>query len=166
LFERYSHLTLGVCLKYLKNYDEAQDAVINIFEKLIEDLLKHEVSNFSSWLHSVARNHCLMHLRSQQSKDKKIIAMQAEYLPDYDNMEVKEKEAKETELNNLEAAIEQLKPEQKICIELFYLQQKCYTEVATLSGFSLKQVKSYIQNGKRNLRLILEKQQNESVYTR
>jgi RNA polymerase sigma-70 factor, ECF subfamily len=154
LYKRYSHLVYGVCLKYLKNEEESKDAVLQIFEKLLTDLKKHEVANFKSWLHSVARNHCLMFLRKQQTKQKRV----NEYEAVYEHEEafsapfaVHEKIEKEKILTDLEKAITTLKEEQRICIELFFLQEKCYNEVADVTGFTIKQVKSYIQNGKRNL---------------
>lgn len=158
LFKRYSHLVYGVCLKYLKNEDESKDAVLEIFEQLLVDLLKHDVANFKSWLHSVARNHCLMFLRKEQTKLKK--ANEYEYAFNEENsyetpFHVHEKETQEVQLTDLEKALTELKEEQRICIELFFLKEKCYEEVAELTGYSIKQVKSYIQNGKRNLNLKL-----------
>lgn len=157
LFNRYSHLVYGVALKYLKNTDEAKDIVMEVFEKLMTDLLKTDVKNFKAWLHIVSKNQCLMKLRKQNravGKEQSIETI--EYSLEAQD-QTEEKKLKEQQLTNLEAAIKQLKPEQQSCVELFYLQQKCYQEVADITGFSLKQVKSYIQNGKRNLKLILMK---------
>ena len=154
LYKRYSHLVYGVCLKYLKNEEEGEDAVIQIFEKLMEDLKKHEIANFKSWLHSVARNHCLMFLRKKQVVTKKINEYEAVYEHEETfaaPFEVNEKMEQELVFTDLEKAIAVLKEEQRVCIELFFLKEKCYQEVAEETGFSEKQVKSYIQNGKRNL---------------
>ena len=154
LYKRYSHLVFGVCLKYLKNETESEDAVLQIFENLMEDLKKHEIVNFKSWLHSVARNHCLMHLRKMKSVLRKVNEYEAAYEHEETfaaPFEVSEKFEQELILTDLEKAIAVLKEEQRICIELFYLKEKCYNEVAEETGYSVKQVKSYIQNGKRNL---------------
>lgn len=158
LYKRYSHLVYGVCLKYLKNEDESKDAVIQIFENLMEDLLKHDVVNFKSWLHSVTRNHCLMFLRKQQTVLKR--EHEYEYYAESESsneisFDRHEKEVKEELLTGLEKAMTFLKEEQRICIELFFLQEKRYEEVAEMTGYSPKQVKSYIQNGKRNLAIHL-----------
>jgi len=64
---------------------------------------------------------------------------------DYDEKTMKLKEAM-TSLNR----------EQGLCVTLFYLEEKSYKEVVEITGFSSNQVKSYIQNGKRNLKLYLE----------
>lgn len=159
LYKRYSHLVFGVCLKYLKNEDESKDAVLQIFENLMEDLLKHDVTNFKSWLHSVTRNHCLMFLRKQQT----ILKKEHQYEYEYASESVSEisfapheKEVKEELLTELEKALNFLKEEQRICIELFFLQEKRYEEVAEITGYSPKQVKSHIQNGKRNLAIHLK----------
>lgn len=154
LYKRYSHLVYGVCLKYLKNEDESKDAVIQIFENLMGDLLKHDISNFKSWLHSVTRNHCLMFLRKQQTvlKREHEYEYYAESEPTNEiSFAPHEKEVKENLLTGLEKAMTHLKEEQRVCIELFFLKEKRYEEVAEITGYTTKQVKSYIQNGKRNL---------------
>jgi len=154
LYKRYSHLVFGVCLKYLKNKEESQDAVIRIFEKLMTDLRTNDVLQFRGWLHTVTRNHCLMHLRKYQKiqhREKDIAAVEHSLAYEPDD----EKEQTEKQLTEMEAAMELLKPAQKQCLELFYLQGKCYQDVADITGFELKKVKSYIQNGKRNLKILL-----------
>jgi RNA polymerase sigma-70 factor (ECF subfamily) len=158
LFQRYTHLTFGVCLKYYKDVDESKDAVVLIFEKLIEDLKTVQIDNFTAWLHTVARNHCLMELRKRQSLQKKheelknsgLSFMETKteiHLPDEDTIEKK--------LESLSEALAQLPEEQKKCVELFYLHEKSYQEVAQITGYDLKQVKSYLQNGKRKLKNIM-----------
>jgi len=161
LFERYSHLVFGVCLKYLKNKDEARDSVINIFEKLMEDLKTHSVENFRGWLHKVTRNYCLMQLRKANRPGTE---------SDIDELSWKLKEetndepaVKEIQLQQMEKAITQLADEQKKCIDLFYLQEKCYQDVADITGYTLKQVKSYIQNGKRNLKILISQSHEPAV---
>jgi RNA polymerase sigma factor (sigma-70 family) len=158
LFQRYTRLAFAVCMKYLRDEEESKDAVMQVFEKLLSDLKKHEVTNFKSWLHSVVKNHCLMQLRSQQSqltreqemkKDMKAV-MESTY-----DLHLLNGDEKEIQLNSLQAGIEQLNEGQKICIELFYLKEKCYQEIADITGFTLNQVKSHIQNGKRNLKIYL-----------
>jgi len=159
LFKRYKHLVYGVCMKYLKDPDESQDAVMQIFEKLISDLKKHEIGNFRPWLHAVAKNHCLMQLRKKKSKGREY-AGAAETSAEVVEMNLvwhpADSAEKEVVLQHLEGAIQQLNEGQKKCIELFYLQEKSYQQVAELTGYSLLQVKSYIQNGKRNLKILME----------
>lgn len=158
LFQRYTRLAFAVCMKYLHDEEESKDAVMQVFEKLLTDLKKHEVTNFKSWLHSVVKNHCLMHLRSQQSKhnhheelkkDMKAV-MESTY-----ELHLLKGDEKEIQLNSLQTGISQLNEGQRVCIELFYLQEKCYQEIADITGFTLNQVKSHIQNGKRNLKIFL-----------
>ena len=155
LFDRYHHLVFGVCLKYLSNRDEAKDATLQVFEKLITDLKKHEIHNFSSWLHSVTRNHCLMALRKNTRLQQQELGYRTEMhiVPKEDDLE--QIKIKEIQLSLLEEAVQNLNQEQRICIELFYLKEKCYKEIEEETGFTNKQVKSYIQNGKRNLKLTL-----------
>lgn len=153
LYERYLHLVYGLCLKYLKNRDDAQDAVMAVYERLGDKLMRHEVAHFRSWLYVVVKNHCLMALR-QKDPTEKMNGVFMETLPDVHPTE--EPDLMESELTALEQCMETLKAEQRQCVRLFYLEQKSYSEVSTLTAFDLHQVKSYIQNGKRNLKICLE----------
>ena len=156
LYKRYSHLVFGVCLKYLKNQEEAKDATLGIFEKLVDALLVQDILAFQAWLHRVSRNHCLMILRTnKQHHTRYNTYMRVVSNHDEDSEEVLLAEWKEKELNKLEGAIETLNQEQKECVKLFFLHEKSYKEITESTGYSLGEVKSYIQNGKRNLRLML-----------
>ena len=130
---------------------------MDIFEKLLNDLLKHEIHNFKSWLYTYSRNFCLMKLRK---KSKEIAMSEIENNPS-EVMELEENIhqsiEKETQLQQLEKAIENLNNEQKKCISLFYLHEKSYIDIVNETGYELKKVKSYIQNGKRNLMIQLSK---------
>ncbi len=151
LLERYTMLLYGVCMKYLKNPEEARDAVQQIFLKAITELHKYEVSYFSSWLYMISKNHCLMTLRNR----RRAVPVDKVGEP---TLEIIDPDPLQSEklLMELEEALKHLNREQKICIRMFYLEKKSYQAVAAETGFSLLQVKSYIQNGKRNLRLLLE----------
>jgi len=157
LLQRYTMLLLGVCMKYLKNEEEAKDSVQQIFLKCIAELQKYKVDYFKSWLYMVAKNHCLMKLRDKHGK------IPVEW---NDQMDVAEETAmedlqlKEKTLDLLQMAIPELNAEQQQCVTLFYLQKQSYQQIAATTGYSLLQVKSYIQNGKRNLKLIIEKKLN------
>ena len=159
LFQRYTHLVLGVCLKYLQNEEDSKDAVMEIFEHLLEALLKHEVSNFKSWLHTVARNHCLMKLRRQSQKHFKsqvaIDAVENELVENPEFEHLLDEKARADRIEQLRFALTQLHPHQRTCVELFYLEGRSYQEIADSTGYSLNQVKSHIQNGKRNLKNLL-----------
>lgn len=165
LFERYAPLVFGVCMKYLKDEDDCKDAVLQIFEKLMLDLKKYEISKFSGWLHSVAKNYCLMQLRNkaaliqqQESIKEHELFMESQSAGNLDDDNFNEKH-----LANLELAIQSLTTDQKICIELFYLKEESYQCISELTGFSLNQVKSHIQNGKRNLKITLQKMSYETA---
>lgn len=155
LYLRYSDLVYGVCMKYLKDSESSKDAVMNIYQELLVKLQAHEVDNFKSWLYVVVKNHCLMQLR----KEKKMITveftptvMQSENFEHLDSVL-----EKENELKKLENCIEHLPQEQKQSIHLFYLENKCYNEIATQTGYEWNKVRSLIQNGRRNLKICMEK---------
>lgn len=155
LFSRYTSLIYGVCLKYLKDRDDSKDAVMQVFEKLVPALRDHEIDNFKSWLYVTSRNHCLMHIRSRKGKMTEGISdnlMESDLI-----LHLEEEPELEGNLSKLETCIQQLVNEQRQCVELFYLEQKCYKDITGLTGFDLNLVKSFIQNGKRNLKICMEK---------
>lgn len=152
LYERYGHLVLGLCMKYLKNINEAEDMTADIFEKLIHKIQVNDISYFKSWIYQVSKNECLMSLRK-----KKLDTGTIDFEIKDNGSELSSLEEKEITLTKLEAAVQQLKSEQKTCIELFFLQERSYQEISDGLNISIKQVKSAIQNGKRNLKIIMEK---------
>ncbi|WP_064197580.1 MULTISPECIES: RNA polymerase sigma factor [Emticicia] len=158
LYERYMEMVFAVCFKYLQDEDESKDAVMQIFEELVIKLRNHSVENFRSWLHSVARNHCLMHLRSNRLQTEGIDFFEDRSVEN-EPFEHQSDEPFELEqnLSKMTDCIETLSDEQKTSIRLFYLEEKCYKEITDLTGYDLNKVKSYIQNGKRNLKICIEK---------
>lgn len=155
LYDRYTALTFGVCLKYLKDREESRDAVMQIFEKLIVTLKNHEINVFKGWLYVTARNHCLMQLRAK--KGKNFEQLSPLLMETGSNGHHDQGAEIESNLNQLEKCMESLAHEQKQCVGLFYLQQKCYREITEVTGYDLNKVKSYIQNGKRNLKICMER---------
>lgn len=154
LFLRYSHIVYLVSLKYLRHEEESKDAVMEIFQRLLTDCKKYEIRNFKSWLQTVTRNHCLMKLRKSRT-------FELQYLPsdeidtivveneDFDNLiDIWDK--------NVTAFMESLNEHQRTCMELFYFKEKSYKEIANMNGMDVRQVKSHIQNGKRNLKSLIE----------
>jgi RNA polymerase sigma factor (sigma-70 family) len=158
LFKRHTDFAFAVSMKYLKNEEDSKDAVMQVFELLFQYLIKHEIANFKSWLYSVVKNHCL-HLINK-SKQLPVSDVDTEYFSGnhMENKPFMYQEGDfvlEEKLQLLENAVHQLSEEQKICIELFYLQDKSYQEIMETTGLSFKNVKSFIQNGKRNLKIIM-----------
>lgn len=153
LLQRYTLLLLGVCMKYLKNEEEAKDSVQQVFLKAITELQKYKVTYFKSWLYMIAKNHCLMKFRD---KGKHAIEINEKLLaaPD-ETADKNDFVARDIALNQMEMALQQLNTEQQQCVTLFYLDKKSYLEITAQTGYSLLQVKSNIQNGKRNLKLML-----------
>lgn len=154
LYTRYTAMVYGVCLKYLKDRDDAKDAVMQLYEKLTETLKIHEVQYFKSWLYVTARNQCLMQLRSKKGKFTQEIS--PFLMETAQEMHLEDGEEVEADLGKLEECIEKLNPEQKTCVRLFYLEEKCYKDIARITGYDLNQVKSFIQNGRRNLKICME----------
>ena len=150
LFNRYAHLVLGLCMQVLRNEEDARDMCMQIFEKLLSELKKKEVEYFKSWLYTLSRNECLMLLRKRK-QGKQLKAAEA-YLETVQENEVAAKALKEVQLEELSEAMEGLNEQQRECVELFYLKQQSYEQVSRQTGYSMKEVKSHIQNGRRNLR--------------
>ena len=158
LFNRYIHIVFGICMKYLKEESAAEDATMQIFEVLVEKVPQHEIDNFGGWLATVSRNHCLMQLRKQQSLQKRESDFQ--HNSPVENMEWGAdshltEEERMAELDAMRTAMQQLKPEQRTCLELFFLEECSYQEVMKRTGWDYKAVKSHIQNGKRNLKKLM-----------
>lgn len=149
IYERYGHLVMGVCLKYLKDETEAEDLTSSIFETLGQKICKHDIDYFKGWLYRLVKNECLMVLR--KSKTHFLHTSQLEALSE----EKTDPQLLENQLVAVEESLKQLKTDQATCLRLFYLDNKSYQEVSALTNLDLKQVKSAIQNGKRNLKLIL-----------
>ena len=154
LLQRYTMLLLGVSMKYLKNEEAAKDAVQQVFLKAISELHKYKVEYFKSWIYMVAKNHCLMKLRDGR---KFIAGINEQLLTTADDTaEINIHIEQDKKLVNMEEALQQLNKEQQLCVTLFYLQKKSYQDIADQTKFSLMQVKSHIQNGKRNLKRLIE----------
>ena len=161
LLPRYTLLLLGVCMKYLKNEDEAKDSVQQIFLKVITELQKYKVEYFKSWIYMIAKNHCLMILRDRHGKNMTEIN---------DRIAIEEEKVDQNELMQsdhtfdlMKTSLTELNPEQRQCVTLFYLNKKSYQEISEETGYSLLQVKSYIQNGKRNLKILIDKKMKEEA---
>lgn len=158
LYEVHAAMVYFVCYRYLQDSELSKDAVMAIFEELIIKVKKQEIRNFGSWLYVLSRNHCLMQLRS----GKKM-----QYVPFDDFVESPSFQHQEDQLNRerqltaLELCVEKLPEHQKQSISLFFLKEQCYKEIADSTGYSMNDVKSYIQNGKRNLKICMDKNREE-----
>ena len=155
LLERYTILLFGVCMKYLRNQEDAKDAVQTVFEKVIKETGQKNIENFGGWIYKIAINECLMRLRKKSHTKTELTDNHQELNHEYF---LSENEDKEKQLTFIEKCLPLLPAEQKDCLERFYLQKQSYDKIAGLTGYSVKQVKSYIQNGKRNMRLLYPKQ--------
>ena len=160
LFKKHVTVVYGTCLFYLQDKDEAQDATMQLFEKLLLDVNNREIDHFKGWLSFVVRNHCISLIRKQKSQSKNIkIYYEFEYQDA--NLETEESIGRvgdEQMLEQMKQSLPKLKEGQRICVELFYLKDKSYQEIANETSYSLNEIKSYIQNGKRNLKLLMEEQ--------
>ncbi|MBC8032514.1 MAG: sigma-70 family RNA polymerase sigma factor [Chitinophagaceae bacterium] len=163
LLERYTLLLFGVGMKYLKDEEEAKDVVQQVFLKAITELGKYKVDYFKSWIYMVAKNYCLMKLRDNPGKYRTPISENMNVmLPEEENEARISGMEKEKKLALLSLSLEELNPAQKQCITLFYIDKKSYQEITDQTGFTMMQVKSHIQNGKRNLKMLLDEKLNNS----
>ncbi|MGI8582138.1 MAG: RNA polymerase sigma factor [Chitinophagaceae bacterium] len=154
LYQRYMELVYGVCLKYLKEPEDAKDCVINIFEELISKLKKHEIDNFKGWLYQLTKNHCLMKLRKQKTIPVNIDLSVVQLA---ENIHLDDELEKEENFKQMQYCMGQLIQQQRQVIELFYLQKKCYKEISEITEIEINRVRSFIQNGRRNLKICMEK---------
>jgi RNA polymerase sigma-70 factor (ECF subfamily) len=161
LYNRYADLIYGVCLKYLKHPENAQDSAVAVFEELVTKIPKHPIENFKGWLYMLTKNHCLMRIRS--GKKAHTVNIDAELMQSEDPMHLDGVLEKEENLVQLEYCMGELAIEQRQAVALFYIEGKCYNEISALTGIEWNKVRSYIQNGRRNLKLCIEKQKAKSM---
>jgi len=161
LFQRHMELVYGVCLKYLKQPEDAQDSTLTIFEELGPKLLKHDVEHFKAWLHTLTKNHCLMRLRSE--KKQPTVKFDVELVQSEETLHLNGVLEREENFKQLEYCLGQLVDDQRKVIELFYLEGKCYNEITELTGIEWNKVRSYIQNGRRNLKICMEAQKAKTL---
>jgi RNA polymerase sigma-70 factor (ECF subfamily) len=161
LYKRYADLIYGVCLKYLKHPENAQDSAVAVFEELVAKIPKHTIENFKGWLYMLTKNHCLMRIRS--GKRAHTVNFDAELMQSEDPTHLDGVLEKEENLVQLEYCMGELAIEQRQAVALFYIDGKCYNEISALTGIEWNKVRSYIQNGRRNLKLCIEKQKAKSM---
>ena len=161
LYKRYLHLVTYVCSNYLEIDEDIEDASMDIFEKLLDELKRHEIDNFKSWLHTVTRNHCLKILRK---KNNVVLSEKVTKLNGSAFIELRQefgvgiKEDKHQIIRQMMRGLKWLNKDQRECLEHFYLDEMSYKQVADYTGYSMNEVKSHIQNGKRNLKKYLANQ--------
>lgn len=160
LYQRYMELVYGVCLKYFKEPETAKDSVMLVFEELVSKLKKHEVDNFRGWLHQVAKNHCLMQLRTP--KNLKTTELKIDLVQSEENVHLNGELEKEENFKKLEYCLSTLTTDQQQAIRLFYLEGKCYNEIVDITGYEWNQVRSFIQNGRRNLKNCMDNEEVKS----
>ncbi len=161
LFAKHSEMVYYVCMRYFKDEERSKDAVMEIFELLITKINRQEIVNFPKWLYVVSKNHCLMALRSAKNN----IEIPTSDFVEFSSIMHPEDtyQQREEMVTLLEDCISRLSEKQKVSVELFFLQEKCYKEVTEITGFDLKEVKSFIQNGKRNLKICMDKNGKSAI---
>ena len=157
LYSRYSHLVLGLCIKYFRDIETAKDATMSIFELSMRELKRHRIENFKSWLFTVSKNYCLQELRKTNSlfqKEELYKVFLSETMES--DLAMHPIDEKEKLITKMESLLPSIKNNQRICLKMFYLEGKSYADISQELNFSLKDIKSHIQNGKRNLKIKLE----------
>lgn len=157
LYNRYAHLVLGLCIKYFKDVELAKDATMSIFELLMHELKRHHIDHFKSWLFTVSKNYCLQELRKRKSLHKKEDLFNDFWMDTMESdLQLHPIDEKEILIAKMERFLPSLKNNQRLCLKMFYLESKSYADISIELNFSLKEVKSHIQNGKRNLKIKLQ----------
>ncbi|WP_234735710.1 RNA polymerase sigma factor [Tellurirhabdus bombi] len=157
LYERYMEMVYAICFRYLRDEEESKDAVMVLFEQLIKDVEQHEIRNFKSWLYATTRNYCLMQIRQRKLlvNGYDFSSEETDELPFASLSDTDAPDLEQT-LTRMDDCLQALPAEQQKSVALFYLDQKSYADIASQTGYDLKQVKSYLQNGRRNLKRCME----------
>ena len=160
LYNRYAHLAFGLGLKYLKNEAESSDLVSEVFEILFKKIPTANIQSFRKYLYTVTRNEAIGKLRKKKTQQEKMADLK---IIEKNSGEFMENEGLLRLMDNepsleaiIKVAINKLSAEQQTCINLFFFQNKSYKEIVDLTNFTDKQVKSFLQNGKRKLKILLE----------
>jgi len=159
LYQAYMDLVYGVCLKYFKEPERSKDAVMQIFEELVSKLKKHEVENFRGWLYQLAKNHCLMQLRTP--KNLRTVEVPESLMQTDENVHLNGMMEKEENFQRLEYCLNALSDDQRMAVRLFYIEGKCYNEIVEVMGREWNQVRSFIQNGRRNLKICMDGKESD-----
>ncbi len=160
LYQRYIDLVYGICLKYMNEPEDAKDAVINIFEELIIKVKKYEIDHFKGWLYQLSKNHCLMKIRARKNQPRQV---NHEFVHLEENIHLNDVLQKEEHFERMEYCLGQLATEQRQVIELFYLKEKSYKSISDITGIERNKVRSFIQNGRRNLKICIDKKAIENI---
>ena len=153
LYTRYIPLVYGLCLKYLQQVEDAEDAVSNIYEEISRKIRNYQIDNFKTWIYSVAKNHCLQIIRKEKNNFFEEIDLSSMESDEFEHLiDVDEDKEKEEALNY---CLGTLSEEQRQCVVLFFFDDFSYADIVENTGFALNKVKSYIQNGKRNLKICI-----------
>jgi len=166
LYQRYTHLVFGACLKFLKNKEESRDMTMTIFEKILRKPPVDKILAFKSWLHKYVQNECFYHIRTRSSRGASFRQFEEMETRNADVVEnegaARLEETKTAPPMKLGAAIRKLPKAQKECIRLFYLKEKSYKQIAEQTGYTIPQVKSFLQNGKRKLKILMTGEEEET----
>jgi len=154
LYNRYIPLIYGVCLKYLQNEDKSQDAVMEIFEYLLPKVAAYDIKVFKTWLYSVVKNHCFHLIKS--NKREMSVDFDSNLMESDDILTLLVEDMDDEREDALNYCMAKLSEPQKISINKFFYENMSYADIMEMTGYDLKSVKSYIQNGKRNLKNCIE----------
>lgn len=155
LYNRYIPLLYGVCLKYLGDEDSAKDAVMQLFENLLSKIRNYQIDVFRTWIYTVVKNHCLQILR--KNKQELIVDFNSQIMESDEILHLFEEEDKNERFESLKKCMEKLPEQQRAVIVYFFMDEMSYADIVEQTDYNLNQVKSYIQNGKRNLKICMEK---------
>jgi len=159
LFDKYLDLIFGVCMKYFKQPQDSEDGTMAVFEVLVVKLKTHDVHNFKSWLYVLTKHYCLQKLRQRGktlTKNSEDILMQL-----VDEVHPDDVYLIESRENGLRECIQQLPADQKRTVQLFYFESQSYVEIADTMSVDKEKGRSFIQNGRRNLRVCMNKKNGE-----
>ncbi|MEL6655687.1 MAG: sigma-70 family RNA polymerase sigma factor [Bacteroidota bacterium] len=155
LLRRYSQSILGTCHYYLRQPQDAEDAAMEVCELIVRQLQKpKEIKRFKDWVFIIARNYCFRKLKD----NKRLTELSTEWEKDFLNSDVQYELGdtlyvqEEALYARVDAEIQQLNEQQRLCLTAFYWQGEKYKDIAARYGMTTDEVRSAIQNGRRNLR--------------
>lgn len=158
LYRLYSPKLFAVCLKYSRNYTEAQDNLqdgfLIIFKKIEQYSFK---GSFDGWLKRVMINHVL-----QQYRQETYLSLVKEDVPDDDEIEIDDEDIS---LEYLLKIIQELPNQYRLVFNLYVLDGYSHQEIAEMLTINLGTSKSNLARAKMILREKIELFKNKEFKT-
>ena len=149
LYRPYMHLVYGLAFKYVKDPKQSQEIVYCIFKKLIKDIKRQEVRVFGNWLYNLSLDFCKQWRDRGRTESDQIVALGGSTQTPVEFYDDKDDDSFEEEISSMEDEVMRIKSQQEKCSQLFFKEQRCFQEIADITGWEVSEIKYHVKNAKR-----------------